>query len=223
MTKTDQLVCHVSMNQQTHPTRTKILDAALHVIRCKGYADTSIDDLCTAANLTKGGFFHHFKGKEDLAIAAADHFSKNADRFFASAPYQELSDPLFRLLGYIDFRIAIIRGTLPQFTCLLGTMVQETYQTHPAIRAACNTHIRSHAADVAKDIALARDYYCPDAEWSAEGLGLHTQAVIQGSFVLAKASNGPEIAIESLEHLRRYIELLFEVPPQEAKQSPGED
>ena len=211
------------MDLHSHPTRTKILDAALHVIRCKGYTDTSIDDLCAAANLTKGGFFHHFKGKEDLAVAAADHFSKNADRFFASAPYQKLSDPLFRLLGYIDFRISIIRGTLPEFTCLLGTMVQETYQTHPAIRAACNTHIRSHAADVGKDIALAKDYYCPDAEWTAEGLGLHTQAVIQGSFILAKASNGPEIAIESLKHLRRYIELLFEVPPQETKQSPGED
>ena len=207
------------MEQAVHPTRTKILNAALQVIRSKGYADTSIDDLCAAAGLTKGGFFHHFKGKEELALAAAKQFSEGADQFFAGAPYNKIEDPLLRLLGYIDFRISIVRGALPEFTCFLGTTVQETYQTHPALREACHTYIWSHAAQVAKDIALAKEYYAPDAEWSAKGLGLHTQAVIQGSFILAKASNGPEIAVESLKHLRRYVELLFEVPPQEMNSS----
>ncbi len=203
------------MEQSVHPTRIKILDAALHIIRSKGYADTSIDDLCSAAGLTKGGFFHHFKGKEDLALSAAKHFSDGADQFFAGAPFNKIEDPLLRLLGYIDFRISILGGALPEFTCFLGTTVQETYQTHPALREACYTYIWSHAALVAKDIASAKEFYQPDAEWSAEGLALHTQAVIQGSFILAKASNGPEIAVESLKHLRRYIELLFEVPARE--------
>ncbi len=40
--------------------------------------------------------------------------------------------------------------------------------------------ISAHAAKVASDIALAREYYVPDAEWTAESLGLFTQAVIQG-------------------------------------------
>ena len=209
------------MEQSGHPTRVRILDAALRVIRSKGYADTSVDDLCAAAGLTKGGFFHHFKGKEELAIAAAKHFSDGADQFFAGAAYNKLDDPLLRLLGYVDFRISILRGALPEFTCFLGTTVQETYQTHPALSEACHNYIWSHAKNLAKDVALAKDYYAPDADWSAEGLALHTQAVIQGSFILAKASNGPAIAVESLKHLRRYIELLFEVPPQEAKSLQG--
>jgi TetR/AcrR family transcriptional repressor of nem operon len=48
-----------------------------------------------------------------------------------------------------------------------------------------------------------------------EGLGLYTQAVIQGAFILAKAKNGPEIAVECLEHLRRYLEMLFNRPKQQ--------
>jgi len=40
------------------------------------------------------------------------------------------------LLGYVDFRIAILQGALPDVTCLLGMMVQDTYDTLPAIRAA---------------------------------------------------------------------------------------
>jgi TetR/AcrR family transcriptional repressor of nem operon len=200
------------MATSQHPSRTRILDAALATIRAKGYEATTIDDLCRATNLTKGGFFHHFRDKEDLAVAAAGHFSAMADRHFAAAPYRKVADPLQRVLAYVDFRIAILRGKLPEYTCLLGTMVQEVYETHPAIRQACDRYISAHAADVAADIAQAKDFYCPDAPWSAESLGLYTQAVIQGSFILAKARNGPAIAADCLMHLRRYIELLFDVP-----------
>ncbi|MEP7330292.1 MAG: TetR/AcrR family transcriptional regulator, partial [Betaproteobacteria bacterium] len=49
------------------------------------------------------------------------------------------------------------------------------------------------------------------AAWTAESLALHTQAVLQGAFILAKAKGGAAVAIESIDHLYRYIELLF--PP----------
>src|SRR5260221_4729610 len=122
-----------------HESKAKFLDAALHVIRSRGYSATRIEDVCDAAGLTKGSFFHHFDSKEELAIEAAAHFARMADRIFASAPYQELGDPLERLLSYVDFRIAILRGELPNFTCLLGTMVQATYDTHPPILTPSDT------------------------------------------------------------------------------------
>jgi TetR/AcrR family transcriptional regulator, transcriptional repressor for nem operon len=192
-----------------HQSKDKLLDAALHVIRAKGYAATTVDDICHEAGLTKGSFFHHFKSKEELALAAAAHFAAMAEGLFAAAPYRSLADPLDRLVGYIKFRKAILQGELPQYTSLLGTMVQESYETHPAIRKACDRYISEHAAEVAKDIAEAKRRYAPRARWSPESLGLFTQAVLQGAFVLAKARNGPDVAAESVEHLRRYVELLF--------------
>ena len=201
--------------QTQHASKTRILDAAVQVIRAKGYSAMTIDDVCLAAGLTKGSFFHHFKSKEALALAAAGHFAAMADSMFAQAPYRALHDPLERLLGYVDFRMAILQGRLPEFTCLLGTMVQETFESHPAIREACDALISAHAAEVAKDIAEAKSRYAPDARWSAEGLGLYTQAVIQGAFILAKAKNGPQVATECLGHLRRYLELLFNQPKQQ--------
>ena len=68
-------------------SKAKLLDAALLVIRSKGYTATTVDDVCAAAGLTKGSFFHHFKSKEDLALAAASHFAAMADAIFDSAPY----------------------------------------------------------------------------------------------------------------------------------------
>jgi TetR/AcrR family transcriptional regulator, transcriptional repressor for nem operon len=192
--------------------RTRLLDAAMEVIRAQGYSGTTVDDICRAAGLTKGAFFHHFKSKEDLAIGAARHFSEMAERLFSAAPYRTLADPLDRLLGYIDFRSVIIDGPIPEFTCLLGTMVQEAYDTHPAIRRACDTYIGVHVAGVAKDIEAAKALYAPKAAWSAESLAVYTQAVLQGAFILAKAKGRPEVARECIAHLRRYIQQLLHGP-----------
>ena len=192
--------------------RSRLLDAAMQMIREQGYSATTVDDICGAAGVTKGAFFHHFKSKEDLGVAAATQFSDMAEQLFGGAPYHQLSDPLDRLLGYIDFRAAILTGPIAQFTCLLGTMVQEAYDSHPAIREACQTYIDGHAAGVAEDIAAAKALYAPDAVWSAESLALYTQAVLQGAFILAKAKGGPEVARDCVVHLRRYILQLFHRP-----------
>jgi TetR/AcrR family transcriptional repressor of nem operon len=74
-----------------HESKTRILDAALHVIRAKGYTATRIEDICEAAGLTKGSFFHHFKSKEDLALAAAEYWGYRTSALFAAAAYHDLS------------------------------------------------------------------------------------------------------------------------------------
>ncbi len=188
----------------------KLLDAAVHVIRSKGYSAARVEDICSEAGLTKGAFFHHFASKEACAIAAAAHFAANADALFAATPYSLLPDPRARALGYVDFRKAILEGELPQFTCLLGTMVQEAYDSHPAIRRACDRYINEHAARLAADIAEAKARYAPDAAWAPESAALFSQAVLQGAFILAKAKHGPKVAADCLDHLKRYFEGLLD-------------
>jgi TetR/AcrR family transcriptional repressor of nem operon len=201
-------------------TKIKLLNAALRTIRTKGYGASTVDDICDAAGVSKGSFFHHFTSKEELALAAAAHFSAGADALFAGASYRDADDPRERVLRYVDLRSTMLRGELPDFTCLLGTMVQETYTTHPAIRQACDEHIRHHASDVARDIADAKAAYAPQAPWSAESLGLFTQAVIQGAFILAKAHEDPAVAADCLVHLRRYLETQL---PEPATTHPSEE
>jgi TetR/AcrR family transcriptional repressor of nem operon len=192
--------------------RSKLLDAAVEIIRQKGYAATSVDELCARAGVTKGAFFHHFPSKDSLAVAAANYWQELSDALFAAAPYHRLNDPLDRILGYLDFRKAMLRGDVAEFSCLAGTMLQEAYQTHPDIRLACDATIGSHAATVESDIADAMKLYRIRAPWTAESLALHTQAVLQGAFILAKAKCHAAVAENSIEHLRRYVELLFRRP-----------
>ena len=188
--------------------RTHLLNAALTLLRTKGYAGTSVDEICAAAGVTKGAFFHHFRSKEALGIAAAAHFSEWLEALFERSGWRDHDDPLDRVFAYLDFRTHIFRGSLAHFTCLLGMMVQETYATHPAIRIACEAGIRLHAAPLEQDIAAAMQARGITG-FTAEGLAEHIMAVIQGAFVLAKAEEGPDRAIESLRHLRHYVALLF--------------
>ncbi|CAN7352406.1 MULTISPECIES: TetR/AcrR family transcriptional regulator [Ensifer] len=191
--------------------RIRLLDAARDVIRAKGFAATSVDDLCRAADVTKGAFFHHFASKDALGVAAADYWAETTTDFFAAAPYHGPPDPLARVLAYVAFRKAIILGEITEFTCLVGTLAQEVYASAPDIREACARSIFGHTATLEADIEAARsDRGIVDA-WTAESLARHTQAVIQGGFVLAKAGNDPELARESLDHLDRYIRHLFHV------------
>jgi TetR/AcrR family transcriptional repressor of nem operon len=190
-------------------TRTSLLDAALKVIRSKGYSATTVDDVCAAAGVTKGSFFHHFASKEDLAIAATRHWNELTGGLFANAPYQQVTDPRERILAYIDFRAQIVQGDLADVTCLLGTMVQETFGSHPAIRAACREGIEGHAQTLVPTLEEAKALYAPDADWSSESLALYTQAALQGSFILAKAQGSSDIAAQCIVHLRRYLQGLL--------------
>jgi TetR/AcrR family transcriptional repressor of nem operon len=108
-------------------------------------------------------------------------------------------------MGQLDLRGAILRGAVPQFTCLAGTMLQETCQTAPQITAASYASVAGHArtrvADFAAAIAARAQPDCP----SPASPALHMQAVLQGSFILAKGQGNADPVRDGLNHLRRYL------------------
>lgn len=67
-----------SLSAETRPraggrgaqTRDRILDIAEAAVLQKGFASTSIDEVIFEAGLSKSGFFHHFRDKNDLARGA---------------------------------------------------------------------------------------------------------------------------------------------------------
>lgn len=190
-------------------TLSKLLAAATKTVRQKGYAATSVDDICRAAGVSKGAFFHYFASKEDLAVAAADAWRQDADHLFATAPHNGLADPLDRILAYIDFRRELIAGRPEDFSCYAGTLLQESFASSEVLRKACASNIVGHAKSLEADIEAAMRRYNPAGKWTAPSLALHIQAVLQGAFVVAKATDDACDAIESVNHLHAYVRLLF--------------
>lgn len=200
------------MADRQHQSRAKLVDAALTVVRSKGYSATRVDDICGVAGVTKGSFFHHFDSKDDLALAAAELWRHRAKSLFTAMETNAPDDPLDRLFAYLALRKSLMTGDLAQWTCFVGTMIQETYATHPHLRDACEKSMAEHSASLAEMIAAAMRRYGVKSDWTAESLALHVQGVIQGAFILAKGQGQAKVATDSIDHLRRYLELLFQRP-----------
>jgi AcrR family transcriptional regulator len=71
--------------QQGEMTRQALLDAACALFGEHGYAATSIDGVAQAANVTKGAFYHHFSGKQELFAAVYERVKREASERAATA------------------------------------------------------------------------------------------------------------------------------------------
>jgi TetR/AcrR family transcriptional repressor of nem operon len=85
-------------------TKEKLLEAALQLVWKESVGSASVDDICKKAGVRKGSFYHFFKSKSDLVIAALEtHWEESRgefDRIFSpSVP------PVERLRGFFDFMV----------------------------------------------------------------------------------------------------------------------
>ena len=61
-----------TQQQRSEETTERLLDSARRLFAANGYAATSLDDVVTAAGVTKGALYHHFQSKRDLFRAVFD-------------------------------------------------------------------------------------------------------------------------------------------------------
>jgi TetR/AcrR family transcriptional regulator, transcriptional repressor for nem operon len=99
------------------------------------------------------------------------------------------------------------------FTCLLGTVVEEMFDTQQNIRDAPTGDIARHAHNVARDIAAARTLCVPDAPWDPQVLARFTQAPLRGAFVLTKVQGSATIVAQCINHLRQHVANLLGAHP----------
>jgi TetR/AcrR family transcriptional repressor of nem operon len=189
-------------------TRQKLLDAAQELMLAKGYTATSVDEVCTAAGVTKGSFFHYFEGKEELGKVVAERFFAGMRESLRSAPFLQEADPLARVLGFVDFLIAKARNPRLANGCLLGTFVQELSETHPKIRNVCADCFEKQAAWLTAELEQAKARHAPRKSWNPRTLAEHLMAVAQGAMILAKAKRDRKVIEESLAHYKEYLQAL---------------
>ena len=85
--------------------RQELLNAAEKLFCAKGYEGTSVQDILNVAEMSKGGFYHHFASKEDLIKALC---ARRAERALA---YTE--DALSKAESSMGRINAVLRGFMP--------------------------------------------------------------------------------------------------------------
>ena len=82
------------MQKQT--AKEKVILASQRLMMAQGYTATTVDEIVAAAGVAKGSFYHAFKSKEELALAALD------DYFRRGSISTELADNYPNLIARID-------------------------------------------------------------------------------------------------------------------------
>jgi TetR/AcrR family transcriptional repressor of nem operon len=188
--------------------REKLLSAGTELFRRQGYVSTTVDEICHAAGVTKGAFFHHFETKELLAECCLREWEKRVTAMHESAPFQSVADPRDRLLACIDFFIGVFSNPQMYKSCLAGTTAQEVAETHPALREAAQAcFVRGQA-----EFQRLLDAVCQQAglKLDTASLAQMWMATLQGSLLLAKASREDSVIPANLRHFKRYVESLLQ-------------
>ncbi|MHB8535000.1 MAG: TetR/AcrR family transcriptional regulator [Sulfuricaulis sp.] len=190
--------------------RARLLETAQQLMRAKGYAATTIDEICAVTGVTKGAFFHYFADKPTLGKAALEEFMAAQQRRLQKSPLARETDPLKRVYGYVDFVIKLSRDPASRHGCLLGNFAQELSDTHHDFRDLCARHFSQWAAVLRRDLEAARIRHAPRVKFDAASLADHFIAVTEGALIMGKAKQDMRVVERSLKHFRSYLQSLFE-------------
>ena len=82
----------------------RLMDAASTLFWESNYSGTTIDDICQRAEVRKGTFYHFYKNKLDLSVAALEDWRSRRTQTLKHI-FRREAPPLFRLLDYFDFAL----------------------------------------------------------------------------------------------------------------------
>ncbi len=190
-------------------TRLKIIESTVQLMLAKGYHSTSLDEICSRAEVTKGGLFHHFKNKTELSKAAVDHFFYDRVERGKASPFYQIEDPLQRLYGYLDFVAETFESEAPVRGCLLGNLAQELHQSDKDINTHCYQRFGEWILELTHLFSEAKERYAPLALWQPKELAEHFIVVYQGAAILSKAQGANGVVDKHIQHFKRHVEQLF--------------
>jgi TetR/AcrR family transcriptional repressor of nem operon len=191
-------------------TREKLVMATVGLILKQGFAATTVDQICADAGMTKGSFFHHFENKEAIGKAAVQWWGAFGTALYAEAWKDEGLDPLEQLHRMLDIMSGFTQR--PEVcTCVVGMLSQELAQSHPAMRAECAKQLEIWTENVAKMLQSAKEKHHPVTDFDPVDVAWFLNSLWQGSMLIGKTRQTPEMIRRNLQLARGYVDGLFGV------------
>lgn len=169
-------------------TRADMIAAAKRLFSEHGYHNTGIADIQQATAMTKGAFYHHFRSKEELALAVLEEVQEQYQ--------QALIDPAMEQHSPGEQLVALLDG-INQLNCqpewcncqMLATLVAELTDTDQRVREAACTIQTDLCTLIEELIAQAQQAQQASTRWSPETAARWAISTITGALLLQKASS----------------------------------
>jgi AcrR family transcriptional regulator len=204
------------MGKKGENTRSKILDISENIILQKGFSGTSIDEIIRSAQITKGGFFYHFDGKNELAKSLIDRYLVQDEIFFNSLfeRADDLSeDPLQQMLIFLKL-LAEAMEDLPAGHpgCLVASFVYESHQFDEHIMALLAEGVASWRKLFSERLEKITAHYRMSLETPIAELADALSAIIEGAIIISLTMKEPSILAKQILQYRNYLRLQFSQP-----------
>lgn len=179
-------------------TRARIVECARQLFNRRGFTEVSIDEIMAAAGLTRGGFYNHFKTKEDLyaeilnAYASCNPSDNWED---VTIDFSQRGPQLARQMvnGYVS------RQHLENLDghCPLIALPSDVARAGPSARAAYQQLLEAMTGIFASSL---------EAQYglSARQRGLAITATCVGAMVLARTIDDTDLADEICAAVREF-------------------
>lgn len=196
-------------------TRERILDSARQLVLERGFGSVTVDAVIEAAKASKGAFFHHFRSKAHLGQTLVERYAAADAEVLEStmaAAEAKSADPAVQLVEFVRwFEEAADAAIATQPSCMFISFIYEQELDGAGtdeLVAAAIRHWRSRILAKIEAAAASRPELT-DVDLPA--LADHVFVTFEGAFLLVRATGDESGMRRQIRHLRRYLELLFNV------------
>lgn len=194
-------------------TREAILDAAERLILEKGFSGTSLSDILEKTGLTKGAFFHHFKGKEELAKAIVARYTENDLAIFeefARKAGKLADDPLQEVMIFLKLFEDLLEGQAgPHQGCVFAVYTYERALFAPGTQKLVHEGLARWGNVYRAKFEKLLKARKPKIPVTADELTESLMSVIEGGIILSRAAEDKMLTVRASRQFRNYLKLLF--------------
>ncbi len=205
------------MTKKSDQTKAFIIEQVAPIFNKKGYAATSMTDICSATKLTKGAIYGNFDNKEELSLLAFTHNVKKVVGKIAEelTPFKRADKKLFALSNfyrkYYDYTIAF--GGCP----ILNVGIDSNHQ-NPALLKEVKRIIQKLEGNIAKIIEQGIQEGTFDPDLNASEYASSIFSMIEGSIFMAITMNNQAYILNMMDILDQSIHSKTIEQPSKKKQ-----
>jgi AcrR family transcriptional regulator len=179
----------------------RLIASAQELLWERGYVGTSPKALLERAGVGQGSMYHHFAGKADLATSAIER-SATELRDQSDASLSGTDPPMARLRRYLLARREVLRG------CRIGRLAYDPeVVADPALRAPLEATFNWLLRRSGEVVAEAQQAGELPAELDVHAIAAAIVAVVQGGYVVARATQSPKAFTEAVHGLLLLLDL----------------
>jgi TetR/AcrR family transcriptional regulator, transcriptional repressor for nem operon len=192
-------------------TRERLVDSALYLFWLQGYAATGVAEILGRADVRAGSFYYFFKTKESLLLAVLERYIETLDLVVTGPVFSEISDPIERIFGILEFYRRNLIRTGCTYGCPIGRLALEIPEEQKKVHRLLADNFDGWTAAIEGCLRDAQDRLPVDLDLKA--LSQFVLTVMEGGVMQARAHGSLEPFDASVSQLRNYFRLLTPLQP----------